>query len=180
MDCFGGGAIYIGNHLEVDGDLIKYFGIFFFSSNSNVRFFICKVVDSFVLKCVIITVFRKGSKINGIDYFVQITLIFYVFDVSDPNSVIKLLRFCITLFKNRILTKTTWWLNGLMFNFSWWFEVSLSWAWSTTFSINCCIWPSRTLFIKGEIILLHFFWIHDVLYYVLLVYSAFSSNLIHF
>ena len=188
VDGFGGGAIHVCNHLEVDCDLIAYFGVFTISSSSSsFRFFICEIVHSFVLKNVIISIFRKCSKINGIDYFVQITLIFDIFDVSDPNSMIKLLRFRITLINNRILPETTWWLYRLMFYFSsWWFEVSLSWAWSTTSSISYWNrWPSRdichcTLFIKGAIILLHFFWIHDVLDKVLFVYCTFGSNLIHF
>jgi len=167
-------TVNVSYHLKVNGDLIAIFSVSVFnacssSSRCTIRFFVSEFIKRFVRKNVIITFFLKCSKIYGIDYFVQITLIFDIFDESDPNSMVKLLRFCIT--------ESTWWLQGLMFHSAWWFEV-LSWAWPCTFSF-ICNWPSGTLLIESKIALFCRVITQNVLYKVLFIYSAFAFNLFH-
>jgi len=174
MNGFTSCTVNISYYLKVNCDLIAIFSVHVFNADSNsswctIGFFACEFIKRFILKNVFITFFLKCSKIYGIYYFVQITLIFDIFDVSDPNSMIKFLRFCITV--------STWWLQGLVFHFARCLEV-LSRAWPCTFSFICNR-PSCTLLIEGEIGFFCGVSTQNILYKVLFIYNAFAFNLFH-
>jgi len=146
MDGFASCSDNVSYHLKVNCDGLAILSVRVFTiSSSCIVIFLCEFVYWFVLKYEIITIFVECAKIYGVDYFIQITLIFDVLDESSPNSLVLFLDFSFTVFGHGNFPVSSRWLQGLMFHFTKnvkvWFR-----AWSWTSSIKCR-WPSGTLLI---------------------------------